>query len=99
MIRKAEKKDLPALERIYRAAKAFMVASGNPTQWEEGYPDCKLGEDIQKGQLYVIRGENGVIHAAFAFIIGEERDYQVIEEGAWRSSAPYGTFTALAATG
>ncbi|MCI8474606.1 MAG: N-acetyltransferase [Oscillospiraceae bacterium] len=99
MIRKAEKKDLPALERIYRAAKAFMVASGNPTQWEEGYPGCLLEGDIRRGELYVLCEEGGEPHAAFLLALGEDPTYQVIEGGSWTSSAPYGTIHRLGSDG
>ena len=43
MVQKARKEDLEEILRVYRTAKEYMVRSGNPTQWEEGYPDCKLG--------------------------------------------------------
>jgi len=99
MIRKAEKADLEEILRVYRAAKAYMVRSGNPTQWEEGYPDCVLGRDIENGDLYVLCGEDGAVHAAFAFILGEEPTYVVIEDGAWTSSAPYGTIHRLGSDG
>lgn len=99
MIRKAEKTDLDAILKVYRAAKAYMVASGNPTQWEEGYPDCVLDRDIEGGNLYVLCDKTGAVHAAFAFILGEEPDYAVIEEGSWTSSAPYGTIHRLGSDG
>lgn len=99
MIRRATKADLEDILKVYRAAKAYMVASGNPTQWEEGYPDCKLGRDIEQGNLYVLCGEEGTIHAAFAFILGDEPDYAVIEEGRWTSDMPYGTIHRLGSDG
>lgn len=99
MIEKATKTDLPAILNVYKAAKAYMVASGNPTQWEEGYPDCVLDRDIEEGNLYVLRGADGAIHAAFAFILGPEPDYAVIEEGSWTSSEPYGTIHRLGSDG
>lgn len=99
MIRKAEKGDLPEILRVYRAAKAYMVKSGNPKQWEEGYPDCVLDQDLEKGQLYVLCGERGAIHAAFVLALGEEPTYAVIEDGSWTSSAPYGTIHRLGSDG
>lgn len=99
MVRKAEKADLADILKIYRAAKAYMAATGNPTQWEEGYPDCRLDRDIEAGNLYVLCGEDGTVHAAFAFILGEEPDYAVIEDGSWTSSAPYGTIHRLGSDG
>lgn len=99
MIRKAEMRDMDAVLRVYKAAKAYMVASGNPNQWEEGYPDCVLDRDIQRGNLYVLCGDDGTIHAAFAFILGEDPTYAVIEEGAWTSREPYGTIHRVGSDG
>lgn len=99
MIRKAEKADLEAILKVYHAAKAYMAASGNPTQWEEGYPDCRLDRDIAQGNLYVLCSEDGAVHAAFVFVLGEEPDYAVIEDGSWTSSAPYGTIHRLGSDG
>lgn len=99
MIRRAEKKDLPEILRVYHAAKAYMAKSGNPTQWEEGYPDCVLDRDLEKGQLYVLCGEGGTIHAAFVLALGAEPTYAVIEEGSWTSTAPYGTIHRLGSDG
>lgn len=99
MIRKAGRTDLEAIQKVYRIAKDYMVSSGNPTQWEEGYPDCMLERDMERENLYVICGEEGEIHAAFVFILGEEPDYAVIEDGSWTSSAPYGTIHRLGSDG
>ena len=99
MVRKAAKEDLEEILRVYRTAKAYMVKSGNPTQWEGGYPDCMLDGDIENGQLYVICGEDGTIHGAFAFVLGEDPSYRVIEDGAWRSDEPYGTIHRIGSDG
>lgn len=99
MVRKATREDLAAILRVYRAAKDYMIRSGNPNQWEEGYPDCVLDRDMERGQLYVLCGEDGVIHAAFVFILGEEPDYAAIEDGSWTSCAPYGTIHRLGSDG
>ena len=53
-IRKATPGDLEGIRAVYAAAKAFMDAHGNASQWEPGYPDsvihgvfvCILGEDL-----------------------------------------------------
>lgn len=99
MIRKAEKRDLPAILNVYHAAKVYMVKSGNPTQWEEGYPDCVLDRDLEKGQLYVLCDQGGAVHAAFVFALGEDPTYALIENGSWTSSAPYGTIHRLGSDG
>lgn len=99
MIRQARKEDLPDIIRVYRAAKAYMAAHGNPGQWEEGYPDCRLEGDLEKEQLYALCDEGGAVHAAFVLALGEEPDYAVIEDGSWTSRAPYGTIHRLGSDG
>ena len=39
------------------------------------------------------------IHGVFAFILGEDPTYHVIENGQWLSDAPYGTIHAVASDG
>ena len=49
-IRKAERKDLSDILRIYAYARAFMKANGNPDQWGNVYPSTELiQEDMEKG--------------------------------------------------
>ena len=98
MLRKAEKEDLPALFEIGRAARAYMASTGNPDQWQEGYPDLCLEEDIEKGQLYVLTDEQGSLHAFFAFVLGEDPSYTAID-GAWLNDRPYGTIHRLGSDG
>ena len=43
--------------------------------------------------------EAGTVHGAFAFLVGEDPTYQVIEGGAWKSAAPYGTLHRVAGDG
>lgn len=53
-IRKAERKDLSDILRIYAYARAFMKANGNPDQWGNVYPSTELiQEDMEKGICYV----------------------------------------------
>ena len=49
-IRKANLNDVDEIMRIYAAAKAFMIETGNKSQWVNGYPQRELIEsDIAKG--------------------------------------------------
>lgn len=98
MIRKAEKADLPALFEIARLARAYMVRTGNPNQWDSGYPDLYLEEDIEEGHLYVLADESGTPHAFFAFILGDEPSYAAID-GVWLNDKPYGTIHRIAGDG
>ncbi len=63
MIRKAELQELPLLYDIGKKARAYMVRTGNPTQWDAGYPDLYLREDIKKDHLYVLTDEKNCPHA------------------------------------
>ncbi|MBQ8638910.1 MAG: N-acetyltransferase [Lachnospiraceae bacterium] len=98
-IRKAQPGDLDRLMEIYRAAKDFMDRSGNPTQWKKGYPTREMiAADIEKGQGYVCV-ENGIVHAAFALVPGEDPFYGVIEDGQWKNDRPYGAIHRVASDG
>ncbi len=99
MIRLAETKDLDAIEQVYAAARAFMRASGNMLQWVNGYPQrALLEDDMQKGRLFVIE-ENGAVHGAFAFILGDDPTYANIEDGQWPNGKPYGTIHRIGTDG
>lgn len=94
-IRKTRKEDVPVIMDLYENAKAFMRSKGNLTQWNDGYPSVEIiTEDIDNGNSYVFV-ENDEIVGTFAFIIGEDPTYQVIEDGEWHSSKIYGTTTEL----
>lgn len=98
MIRKATLTDMPAIRAVYAAARRFMAATGNPTQWGEDKPaEALLLEDIRLGRLYVEEWD-GHVCAAFALVMGEDPTYGYIE-GAWRDATPYGTIHRLAADG
>ena len=99
IIRKAFPADLPRIHEIYAAARQFMRDHGNFSQWDgEDAPERLLPGDIEAGNLYVLE-ENGVIHAAFAFIIGADPCYAVIEQGAWKADTPYAAVHRVASDG
>ena len=88
MIRLATTNDLPRIFEVYAVARQLMRDAGNPTQWGDTFPtEDLLRSDIPKEQLWVVE-RDGVIHAAFALVFGEDPSYGTIE-GAWRSDAPY----------
>ena len=98
-IRLAELRDLPRLMEVYAAARSFMARTGNPHQWAGGHPSMELlASDIPKKQLYVVE-EGGIVHGAFAFILGEDPTYSRIDGGKWLSDAPYGTIHRIASDG
>ena len=97
MIRLAKHTDLPKILEIYEHAREFMRAQGNPTQWGATHPEEDiLTADIDNNALYVIE-ENNQIQGVFAFIIGEDSTYDIIDQGEWRCSDTYGTIHRVAA--
>ena len=100
MFRGAVRGDLPQILQIYAHAREAMAASGNPTQWGDNFPPQELlEEDIDSNRLFVYV-VNGQLLGVFAFILGADPTYQVIEDGAWlNDTLPYGTIHRLASSG
>lgn len=97
-IRPAKAEDLPEILAVYAYAREFMKKTGNPRQWGDSWPPAEvLSEDIRKGQLYVVCGENGIC-GSFAFILGEDPSYREID-GSWLNDAPYGAIHRVASNG
>ncbi len=98
-IRLAENSDLDSLYHVYSKAREFMKNTNNPNQWKDSYPSLDIiKNDIINNNLYVITyGEE--VHAAFAFIQGEDPTYQVIYDGSWMSNAPYYAIHRVASDG
>lgn len=99
MIRLACPEDLASVLTVYQAAREFMAATGNPHQWGTVYPEKELLlQDMASSHLYV-EEHDGVIHGVFAFILGEDPTYGVIDEGQWLDDSPYGTIHRVASDG
>ena len=96
--------DIPACLELYEAARGIMRASGNLSQWTNGYPsEAILRDDIRLGNSYVIcdgdgNGDGyGYVIGTFACIVGEDPTYRVIEGGSWlMPELPYATIHRLA---
>ena len=98
-VRQSKEEDIRDIMGIYAFARQFMKEQGNPIQWREGYPSKQLiEEDILSNHSFVVE-KDGKIVGTFAFIIGEDPTYQIIEKGAWRSSETYGTIHRIASNG
>lgn len=96
--RKAERRDITRIEEIYRAAKEYMVAEGNTTQWSRGYPSREtIEEDISNERLFVIECDGKVV-AVFVFTLEEEPAYRKIE-GAWNNEEKYAVIHRVASDG
>ena len=101
-IRLASKEDIQNIMPLYAYARKFMAANGNPHQWNGNYPASEdILKDIANGNYYVCTPDNAPekIVGGFAFIIGREPNYAVIENGAWHSDQPYGTIHRIASNG
>ena len=99
MFRGANRFELDQIMDMYARARAFMAENGNPTQWGDSYPPRELiEEDILSNRLFVCV-INGELEAVFAFVLGEDPTYTVIENGQWLSDGPYGTLHRLASAG
>lgn len=96
MIRIATLNDLPTILEIYEYARQFMRNQANPTQWGVSHPEADILEaDINNKSLYVIE-EDEEIQGVFAFIVGEDSTYDVIDHGDWKSNDIYGTIHRVA---
>lgn len=99
MIRQATTQDIAEILRIYAAARAFMRASGNLTQWTGGYPSEEIVRaDMEKGVSWVLESASCRLCAVFALIPGDDRTYACIE-GAWLDDSPYATIHRAASDG
>lgn len=96
IIRKATESDIDSIMECYAIARRIMRDSGNKSQWINGYPSREIvAEDIAHGNGYVGEDENGEIVMVFAFILGDDPTYSVIEDGEWMNRLPYGTIHRL----
>lgn len=98
-IRPAHDNDLQRISDIYSHAREQMILSGNPNQWGNDKPSPEtIKADIDNKQSYTITS-NGQICGVFAFIIGPDPTYQIIEDGSWLNDEPYGTIHRIASSG
>jgi len=97
-VRRTRPADLPRLMEIFADARAFMARNGNASQWGDGYPhEEDVLNDIRRDVSYVVE-EGANVVGTFAFILGEDPTYRIIEDGTWADDPrPYGTIHRLAA--
>ncbi len=95
-IEKATPLDMTAVMQIYEDARAYMRASGNLEQWQDGYPSEEIiRADMEKGNFYVCREEEDIL-AVFYFAKENDPTYAVIYDGKWASDAPYAVIHRIA---
>ena len=89
IVRKGKPEDLERIMEIYRSARKFMAAAGNPGQWGRHFPpEDLIRRDIEEGKCHTIV-EDGRIHGVFALCRGEDPTYARIYDGVWLNDAPY----------
>ena len=97
MIRKAEERDIPFIERIFEGARARMAAQGNTTQWVNGYPGREdILRDLEDGACHVMQDENGRIYGVFSVFTQPDPTYPGIYDGEWLNEKPYATIHRIA---
>lgn len=98
-IQKTTKEQLKQVEELYDHARRFMADHGNRNQWGDTYPPTsRIVQDIEEGNSYVCMIE-GRIAVVFHYRFGEDKDYQVIEDGQWLNDKPYGVVHRIASDG
>ena len=98
-IRKSNMADVEEILRVFAYAREQMRLNGNPNQWVDNYPSREVVEkDITDGNSYVLE-EDGHICGTFAFILGADPTYSVIENGQWLNDESYGTIHRIASNG
>lgn len=100
-IRHSEMGDYEKMLAIYARAREFMAATGNPKQWNTTWPPAEvIKADIEDGKnSFVAIDEDGDIVATFFFMMENDPTYDYIEDGAWKSSDPYGVVHRIAVSG
>lgn len=97
-VRNTTLSDIETMQRIYAAARERMHSGGNPTQWITHPTLETLLHDIDAGTGFILEDEKGTVCGTFAFILGEDPTYAVID-GAWLNGEPYGTIHRIAGDG
>ena len=98
-IRKATIEDLPKMREIFNYGRELQIQTGNPNQWEEGYPSKNLMmEDMEKGAAHVCESDQGEIMAVLSVFTEPDPTYYEIE-GEWLNDEPYTTIHRIATSG
>ena len=95
-VRRTTIDDVDKMDNIFNIARAYMRSYGNINQWNGEYPNhSDVFNDIKNNNAYSIVDGDEVV-GYFAFIIGEEKTYNYIENGTWLNDEPYGTIHRIA---
>lgn len=97
-VHQAKREELEEILKIYAAARDFMKQTGNPTQWESGYPSSALLQaDIAGDHLYVIE-DGGHLHGVFAFFPEGDPIYDTLPVS-WQNTLPHAAIHRVASAG
>lgn len=98
-IRKSTPQDIEAIMNCIAFARQLMRDSGNNIQWINGYPSKELMlKSIESGFNYLIINNEEIV-ATFDFIIDNDPNYALIENGNWLNDEQYGVIHRLASNG
>lgn len=98
-IRKSTLEDVETIMSMFDAARKYMIASGNPTQWPIGSPSREsVIHDISKEESFMIMSD-GIAEATFCCQKGADPTYSYIEDGQWPDNKPYVTIHRVASYG
>ncbi len=96
IIRKTTEADIKEAVKIYEIAREYMRASGNPDQWQNGYPsEDDVRADISSGGSFVCE-DNGEIVGVFYFMPENDPTYKTIYHGEWKNALPYAVIHRIA---
>lgn len=98
-IRNAKPEELSKIMDIYAAAREFQKKTGNPKQWEGGYPSEELVVEDMEGNHCMVCVEEEEILGVFAFFLEEDPTYKVIYKGDWLNDKDYATIHRIASSG
>ena len=99
IIRNSTAEDINEVITCINMARQQMRNSGNTVQWTNGYPSKELMlQSIAQGHNFLIINNDEIV-ATFDFIIGNELNYDIIENGNWLNEEKYGVIHRLASTG
>jgi hypothetical protein len=91
--------DLETVMKIYAYARIQMKKNGNPNQWGNSRPSVEaIKAEINRHHSFLITEEDE-IYGVFAFTIGKDPTYAIIENGTWLNDEPYGVIHRIASNG
>ena len=96
-VRASSLSDVDKIDNIFNIARNYMKSYGNSSQWAGVYPSgLDVVNDIKNNNAYSVVDEDNEVVAYFAFIVGEEKTYNYIEDGKWSNEKEYGTIHRIA---